>query len=98
MAKFFVFDIPPLFTLTRAIPEPISLSKIFGHWPADQLTVLIDAQSVREALVTHCKTESSPVPPRLDSLNRYLSLAAEIECIRTRSPRRQPRRRRSDAA
>jgi hypothetical protein len=86
MARFLGLDVPPLFTLTRAIPKPISLSKIFIHWPADQSKVLIDAQSARETLVTCCKTESSAVPLRLNSLNRYLPLAAELERIRTTNP------------
>jgi hypothetical protein len=52
MAMFPVLDMPPLFTLTRAIPESISLTKIFIHWPADQSKVLIDAQSARETLLS----------------------------------------------
>jgi hypothetical protein len=86
MAAFPVLDATPLFTLTRAVPEPVSLGKIFVRWPADQSKLLSDAQAARETLVTHCKNEKAPVPVRLDSLNRYLPLAAEIERVRGATP------------
>jgi hypothetical protein len=86
MSIFQLLDHPPLFTLTRSIPEPSSVTQLFRNWPADQAHLLPAAQAARDTLTQYCKQQDSSLSQRLDAANAYLPLAFAIEKVKAETP------------
>jgi hypothetical protein len=86
MAAFKILEHPPLFTLTRSIPEPASITKLFKDWPATDANLLKDAQVARDALSHLCKQADSSLGSRIDAVNRYLPIALAIETVKANNP------------
>jgi hypothetical protein len=91
MSLFKILQRPPLFTLSRSIPEPSPVKKLFSGWPTEQSQLILDAQSARDDLTKLCKQTDSSLGSRIDAVNRYLPLAVSIEAIKGSNPAIQVR-------
>jgi hypothetical protein len=86
MSLFTLLEHPPLFTLTRSVPEPSPVSAVFANWPAEKAQLLRDAQAARDKLSESCKSKDSTLRMRLDAANAYLAIAIAIEKVKAETP------------
>jgi hypothetical protein len=86
MSLFKLLGHPPLFTLTRSIPEPSSVTHLFHYWPPQHAHLLRDAQAARDRLSQYCRQKDSTVLARLDATNAYLPIALAIEKVKADTP------------